>query len=237
MRESGAQIACRWGWGGDFCRVTYSGWQDTTVQRRFNSVLYAMFRRQLFCPLPVCLKKLWGLPQRPEKVFVGVQPGFLSGFNQAVNHSAGLAPAEVLENSQFFLPITKGLCCARRGCWTAPASRPPDSAPDKATVLADSAKALPKADFGGVTFRFSSAHENKASSTGFARPCRCLRFSSKERSCISASMANSFVQKACPSRRRSLPAPSWAGTSLPHQTSAWRGPQHPTTRMSGRSLW
>ena len=48
-----------------------------------------MFWRQLFCPLPVCLKKLWGLPQRPEKVFVGVQPGFLCGFHQAVNHSAG----------------------------------------------------------------------------------------------------------------------------------------------------
>ena len=24
MRESGAQIACRWGWGGDFCIYTKS---------------------------------------------------------------------------------------------------------------------------------------------------------------------------------------------------------------------
>ena len=40
-------------------------------------------------------------------------------------------------------PSQRALCCALRGCWTAPASRPPDSAPDKATVLADSATPCP----------------------------------------------------------------------------------------------
>ena len=37
-----------------------------------RKVVYAMFWRQLFCPLPVCLKKLWGLLEYPKKVFVRV---------------------------------------------------------------------------------------------------------------------------------------------------------------------
>ena len=28
MRESGAQIACRWGWDGDFCRISMKNFEE-----------------------------------------------------------------------------------------------------------------------------------------------------------------------------------------------------------------
>lgn len=84
----------------------------TAVQRRFNLVLCTLFRCQLFCPLPVCFKKAWGLPQHPEKVFVRVQPGFLSRLNQAVNHGAGLGSRRGVGKQPVFPAYHKGLYAA-----------------------------------------------------------------------------------------------------------------------------
>lgn len=46
--------------------------------------------------------------QEPNQVAVGIQVILLCGFNQTVDHSAGLSASWGVEKSQFFRPITKG---------------------------------------------------------------------------------------------------------------------------------
>ena len=81
--------------------------------------------------------------QEPNQVAVGVQVIFFCGFNQAVDHSTGLSAGRGVGKEPVLSAHHKGLCCARHGCWRAPACHPPDSVSGRATVPADSAVPCP----------------------------------------------------------------------------------------------
>lgn len=50
MRESGAQIACRWGWGGDFCKGCSDN-IDNTVFVAKQSGIYFMIISVIMLPI------------------------------------------------------------------------------------------------------------------------------------------------------------------------------------------
>ncbi|WP_294572841.1 hypothetical protein, partial [uncultured Subdoligranulum sp.] len=51
VRESGAQIACRWGWGGDFCTICphRAYWMYLLIMQHLSGYIYAAKHRYWLC--------------------------------------------------------------------------------------------------------------------------------------------------------------------------------------------
>ena len=81
--------------------------------------------------------------KEPNQIAVGIQVILLCGLNQAVDHSAEPGAGRRVASAHSSGPSQRALGCARHGCCSVPACRPPDSATDTATAPADSAALSP----------------------------------------------------------------------------------------------
>ena len=102
--------------------------------------LGCIYRKERFGPGPIRPAQPRCVVQEPNQVAVGVQAIRLCGFK------SGCRSQRWTEHRQGYWkrasssgPSKRALCCARRGCWRAPACRPPNNAPDRATASAPAA--------------------------------------------------------------------------------------------------
>ena len=76
--------------------------------------------------------------QAPSRAAVGNRIVSFCALNQAVDHSAEPGAGRRVARAHSSGPSQRALGCARHGCCSVPACRPPDSATDTATAPADS---------------------------------------------------------------------------------------------------